>query len=146
MIAALRRWRDRRDDRGMITTYVAIVATSLILMTGLVVDGGAKIRTYVEASHLADGAARAGAQAVDENTLYASGRVRIDAAEATQRAREYVADSGPDSAEVVHVAVNGNTVTVTVQIWQRSKMLQNTSQWIAATESATALRGVETGG
>ena len=129
----------------MITTYVAIVATSLILMTGLVVDGGAKIRTYVEASHLADGAARAGAQAVEEGSLRTSGLVRIDAADARERASQYVADNGPDSAEVVSATVNGNTITVRVRIWQQAKMLQGTSQWIAATESATALRGVETG-
>jgi hypothetical protein len=138
------RLRRARDDAGMVTTYVAIVATALILMTGLVVDGGAKIRTYIEASDLADGAARAGAQAVDQGDLYADGRVHINAAEATRRAREFAASSGHAGA-IELVTVNGNTVTVRVRLWQQAKMLVGTSAWITAQESATALRGVDTG-
>jgi hypothetical protein len=128
----------------MVTTYVAIVATSLILMTGLVVDGGGKIATYVEASQLADGAARAAAQAVSQADLYQSGTVRLDAAGANARARGFAARSNHRGA-IYRVVTRGNTVTVTVRLRMTAKMLPGMTGFVYATESATALRGVETG-
>jgi hypothetical protein len=133
-----------RDDAGIVTTYVAIIAAGLLFVTGLVVDGGAKITTYMRASELADGAARAGAQAVDQGSLYAEGQVHLNAAEAEQRVNDYMANAEhPGAADIL--AINGNTITVRVTLWQQAKMLVGTSQNISATETATAVRGVEAG-
>lgn len=134
----------RRSDDGVVTTYVAIVATTLLFVAGLVVDGGGKITTYIRASNLAGSAARAGAQAADEGALYANGEVVIDLVEAEELAYQYLADAGyPGSGQV---SVDGDTVTVTVSLTHDPMMLPVGTQEIQATESATAVRGVETGG
>jgi Flp pilus assembly protein TadG len=138
-----RRLADRLDDRGVVSTYVAILATALLFVTGLVVDGGGKIATYIEASNLASSAARAGAQAVDQAELYDTGDVVIDPAEAEELANAYLAAADHPGTGVVEV--DGNTVTVTVTLTHVPKMLPIGSQAITADESATALRGVETG-
>ena len=140
----MRRIVDRlRDDRGVVTTYVAILATALLFVTGLVVDGGGKISTYIEASNLASGAARAGAQAVDQAELYDTGDVVIDPAEAEELASNYLAAAGHPGTGAIEV--DGNTVTVAVTLTHNPKMLPIEAQAITADESATALRGVETG-
>lgn len=140
---ATARLRRRRGDEGVITTYVAIVATSLLFVTGLVVDGGAKISTYIRASNLAGSAARAGAQAVDEGQLYATGDVVIEPARAEELALEYLAAAGYPGSGDIDVA--GNTVTVEVTLTQTPVMLPGGSQDITARKTATAQRGVETG-
>jgi len=143
MTGPMAAWRRRRDDKGIVTTYVAIVATSLLFVTGLVVDGGSMIATYMEASNLAGSAARAGAQAVDEAQLYATGDVVLDREQATELALEYLATAGHPGTGTV--SVDGNTVTVLVELPHASKMLPGGPPTISADESATALRGVETG-
>jgi Flp pilus assembly protein TadG len=137
--------RPAADERGMVTIYVAIMATALIFVTGLVIDGGAKIATYMEASNLAANAARAGAQAADQGELYSTGTVVIDPDEAEQLVDEYLTTAGcpPGCGDTT---VEGNTVTVTVTLQQTRKMLPGGSVSIVAASSATALRGVETGG
>jgi Putative Flp pilus-assembly TadE/G-like len=140
------RWlrRRARDDAGIVTTYVAIMTIGFLLVTGLVVDGGGKIATYMEASQLADGAARAGAQAVDQGALYANGEVHINPDQAHQLVNDYMAEAKhPGDAEVL--GINGNTITVRVTLWQQAKILVGASRNVSATASATALRGVETG-
>jgi hypothetical protein len=139
------RWPARRidDDRGMVASYVAIMAAPLLLVTGLVVDGGGKIATYMEASNLASSAARAGAQAVDEATLYTTGDVVVDPDLAQDLAEEYLLAAG--GVTDFHVEVDGNVVTVTVTLTHDPLMLGG-PQEVTSDASATAVRGVETGG
>lgn len=132
------------DDRGMVTIYVAVMAASLLFMTGFVVDGGGKIATYMRASSLAGNAARAGAQAADQGELYRTGTVTIDAVEAEDLVDEYLVTAGCPGCGQTTVA--GNTVTVTVTMTYSPKMLLGGDRTIVASESATAVRGVETGG
>ena len=56
-------------ERGAVSTFLAVIALALLMAAGLAIDGGRKVNTLREASHLADNAARAGAQAVDLDTL-----------------------------------------------------------------------------
>lgn len=135
------------DDRGVVATYVAFLAGPLLLVTGLVVDGGGTIATYIEASNLASGAARAGAQAVDQDALYQTGEVVLLEDEAEERAAGYLlAASGGVEDFSVDVNGAGNTVTVSVTLIHDPRMLPTGSQPITAEASATALRGVEAGG
>lgn len=140
----MRRPLRRDDERGMVTIYVAIMAAALLFMTGFVVDGGGKITTYMRATSLAGNAARAGAQAADQGELYRTGTVRIDAAEAEQLVDEYLATA--ECPGCGDTTVVGNTVTVTVTLTYSPKMLLGGDREIVASESATAVRGVETGG
>ena len=138
-----RRW-DRADDRGVVATYVAIMAGPMLLVTGLVVDGGGKISTYTEASNLASGAARAGAQAVDEGQLYTTGEVVVDQELAEDLAAEYLLAAADDVADYT-IDADGNAVTVSVTLVHDPKMLPIGPQDITAEATATALRGVEAG-
>jgi hypothetical protein len=131
----------RKDDRGVVTAYVAIVATGLIFVAGMVYDGGQIINTYLEASDLAGNAARAGAQATSAAELYRSGTVRLDPADAEERAAAFLSRAGhPGSGSV---SVDGDEVTVTVTLEQTSHILPLGPRSMQATASATAVRGVE---
>lgn len=135
-----------RDDQGMVTLYVAIMATALmVFVTGLVVDGGGRITTYMRASSLAGNAARAAAQAADQGELYRSGTVVIDPGEAQQLVDDYL--TAADCAGCGRIDdIAGNTITVTVTVTYDPKLLPGGPVELVATETATALRGVETGG
>ena len=133
------------DDRGVVATYVAFLAGPLLLVTGLVVDGGGKIATYIEASNLAGGAARAGAQAVDEGALYTTGEVVLIEDDAEEAAATYLIAAGGVEEYDVDVDSDGDTVTVSVTLIHDPKMLPTGSQAITAEASATVLRGVEAG-
>jgi len=101
--------RRGRGDRGSAAVFLVIVMTMTTLLIALVVDGGAVQRSRNEAFGLASGAARAGAQQLDDDARIA-GRVEVDAPAATAAARAYLAGRDASGA----VAVDGNSVTVTV--------------------------------
>jgi Flp pilus assembly protein TadG len=125
----------------VVTAYVAIIATGLIFVAGMVHDGGQIINTYLEASDLAGNAARAGAQAPNPDELYRSGTVRLDPDDAEERAASFLARAGhPGTGSV---SVEGDQVTVTVTLQQTSRILPLGPRSLRATASATAVRGVE---
>src|SRR3546814_15221402 len=67
------------------------MTSALLAMAGLVIDGGYALAAHRRAFNEAEAAARAGAQAVDLDTLRATGDVVLDAEEAERRALEYLA-------------------------------------------------------
>jgi Flp pilus assembly protein TadG len=79
------------SERGSVTAFVVIMTSALLAMAGLVIDGGYALAAHRRAFNEAEAAARAGAQAVDLDTLRATGDVVLDAAEAERRALEYLA-------------------------------------------------------
>lgn len=125
----------------MISAYVAGMGAALLVVAGAVYDGGRFVNTYGEASDLAGNAARAAAQATDRGELYRTGGVQLDPTDANQRAIDFLAVANPDAE--VDVAVDGNTVTVTVSITSSPRILPIGARTIRATATATAQRGVE---
>ena len=121
MIAALGRRRARLGDAesGMVTAFVVIFTLALVLMAGLVLDGGLALAAKVQAVDDAQAAARAGAQAIDIPTYRASGQITLDPAQATADAERYLAAAGHTGT----VSVNGEQVTVTVTITQPTQIL-----------------------
>ena len=121
MIAALGRRRARVSDAesGMVTAFVVIFTLALLLMAGLVLDGGLALAAKVQAIDDAQAAARAGAQAIDIPTYRASGQITLDPAQATADAERYLAAAGHTGT----VSVNGEQVTVTVTITQATQIL-----------------------
>ena len=121
MIAALGRRRARLGDAesGMVTAFVVIFTLALLLMAGLVLDGGLALAAKVQAIDDAQAAARAGAQAIDIPTYQASGQITLDPAQATADAERYLAAAGHTGT----VSVNGEQVTVTVTITQATQIL-----------------------
>src|SRR6478752_6107801 len=72
--AVTHRWtRVRHDpDGGSITAYLLIMTVALVVLAGLVLDGGAALTAHGRAADTAQQAARAGADALDEQSLRAS--------------------------------------------------------------------------
>lgn len=108
-------WRRRPDDdgeRGSITVMTAVLATALMLLVGLVVDGAAKARALSRADALAAEAARAAAGAVDTRGPQA----RLDSVAAVRAGQAYLADAGvsgtvsvaSDRIIEVHVRLTGS--------------------------------------
>lgn len=127
----------------MISAFVAIVAVALVMVGGLAWDGGQQIKTLMEASNLAESAARAGAQANAPGGLLV-GDTAVDPAAAQARVNGFLADAGHPGAG--SVSVSGNEVTVTVTLTRGFDVLPLSARQISATASATPTRGVEAGG
>ena len=125
-----------RTDRGIATVWTITVATACLLMVGLVLDGGTVLRARSSTYDLAGGAARAGAQELDQQA-FAAGRISIDPQAARTAALEWLALRGVEGV----VEVEGDTVTVTVHRAVRLQLLQPASVTVDETASAQAQRG-----
>jgi hypothetical protein len=106
-------------DSGQITAFVVVMATALILLAGLVLDGGLTLAARERALNLAQEAARAGAQGINLATYRQTGNLVLSAPLATADAQRYLASTGAQGT----VQVTGNTVTVTVTITQPMQIL-----------------------
>lgn len=130
-----------RDERGQATAMWAILSLALLVLGGLVYDGGQILTARREANNLARQAARAGAQQLDENSIRA-GIPTLDVAAAEAAARDYLArrEVTPDA-----VQVDGSTVTVTVSLTQPTPLLTLVGiddRTVTSTASARSARGV----
>jgi hypothetical protein len=126
-----------RDERGSVTLLVLGLFLSLIVVAGLVFDGGAIIASHREADAEAEGAARAAAQQMSAIALH-SGTVGIDQSLAQQAVNRYLAPYGHAGI----AAVNGNNVTVTVSYpvsLQILSVVGFNKQTVTGTGSATAI-------
>jgi len=123
-------------ESGAVSTFLAVLALALLAAVGLVTDGGRKVNALREASQLADNAARAGAQAVDLDTLRSDGDIALLPDEAEQAVRNYLAVVGQTATEVV---VAGDTISVTVEITFDPLLLPTGPITVTATETATAV-------
>jgi hypothetical protein len=102
-------------DEGVVTAFVVIFAMVLIFMCGLVLDGGRTLVAYRESRNVADAAARAGAQAIDEDAIR-NGRPDVLKDDLAQsRACAIVAHSGFACGTDATVQIADNSVTVTLQ-------------------------------
>jgi uncharacterized membrane protein len=110
-----RPWGDRTPSRkgeaGNVTAFVAVFTASVLLVMGLVYDGGRLIATQRRAANLADGAARAAAQALDEGQRR-EGRTVLVPTRARTNAAQFLCDCDCSFT----VGVNGSQATVTVTI------------------------------
>lgn len=134
-----------RDERGAVTAFVACFAVALIAVFGLVVDGGLILASRRQAFNAADAAARVGAQAVDESALRAGRPLVLDAADARQRADDYLIALGLDG----EVDVVGDRITVTVMKERQLSVLGFTGLGpvsVRATGTARAVQAVRTEG
>jgi hypothetical protein len=129
------------DERGQVTAFIVVMVGALMLVAGLVIDGGLGLAAEVRATDEAQSAARAGAQAIDLAAYRQSGSVTLDPTAASQAAESYLAATG-DSG---HVAVAGDVITVTVRVVQPTQILGIVglhTLTVSGTASATAVRGI----
>lgn len=100
-----------RDDTGSITVISTVFAIALILVLGLVVDGGRALTALRRADNLAQQAARAGAQAIDRTQLGRTGQTCLDPQQARRYALSYLAAVG-----ITHATVTATSTSVHVRI------------------------------
>jgi hypothetical protein len=118
----------------MVTVWAVIVIGACVAMIGLVLDGGAILRTQSQSYDLAAQAGRVGAQQLDQDAL-AEGRVRIDpvaartAIEGFLRRRHAAGD----------VSIAGTTLTVTVHTTVRLQVLHGAVVHVDETASSRAI-------
>lgn len=99
------------DERGSISAWAAISAVGLILCLGLAVDLGGRVHTLQRAHDIAQQAARAGGQALNEANAIRGDVLAVDVAGAKQEAYRYL--DGATTSGSVEVT-DGTRVTVTV--------------------------------
>lgn len=134
----MRRWR---DDAGQVTGFVVILVLAMLLAGGLVFDGGRLLAERRELHDLANGAARAGAQAMSLDALRADGATAVDPDAGVLSAREFLAASGRTG----EIQVVGDTVTVTVRASTELVILRLAgvaSREVVGWGSARLVRGV----
>ena len=137
------RRRVARDEAGQVAAFVAVFALALVFLAGLVVDGGAALAAKRRAMNEAEGAARAGAQALDLDAYRRGGTYTLDPDAARDAALSYLARTG--HAEGAEVAVAGERVSVSVRFDQPMTILGAGgvgSVSVSGTGTARSVRGV----
>ncbi len=134
----MRRWR---GEDGVITVFVVGLTLALMLVAGLVYDGGRVLAARRQAHDLADNAARAAAQAVDLHAVRSRDAVVVDPLSAQAAAESYLASTGHHGA----ISVTADTVRVTVSIATPMAILQLagfSERTVTATGEARIVRGI----
>lgn len=132
-------------EHGQVTAIVAVIFAGLLLTVGLVWDGALILGAHRRALNLAEGAARAGAQALDE-PAYRAGVVGLDPPRARALAAAYLRATG--EADEHTVQVRGDQVQVTVTITQPLALLRLAglgSRTVTGQASARAVRDLPGG-
>jgi uncharacterized membrane protein len=102
----------RADERGTVTVMTIGFLVLVGLLLAVVVNATAAYLQRQEVANLADGAALAAADGLDEAAFYADRRVELDPAASRALVEDYLA--GQDVAGV-DVAVEADTVTVRLE-------------------------------
>ena len=140
VILARIRHRIGAPESGMVTAFVVIFTLALLVMAGLVLDGGLALAAKVQAIDDAQAAARAGAQAIDIPLYRSTGQITLDPTQAAADVEAYLARSGHTGA----VTVNGDQVSVTITISQPTQLLSLagvTHITVSGSGTATAEQG-----
>ena len=104
----------------MLTLFVSVVVVAMLILLGLVVDGGYVLAARRRAIDEANGAARAGAQALAASSYRTTGELTVDPDAAAAAAGGYLAATGHSGS----VSVDGNDVTVRVSFDQPMSLLR----------------------
>jgi hypothetical protein len=118
------------------------MAAALILMIGLVLDGGLALAARERALGQAQEAARAGAQAINLAIYRQNGDLVLNPGQAEADADAYLAGIGATGT----AAATGGRVTVTVTIVQPMQILDAAglhAVTVHATASAVPVRGID---
>lgn len=113
---------DRPADAGAVTVFVVAFAVVLLVMAGLVVDGGLAINARQKVADDVEQAARAGSQNLDVDLLRAEGLVRIDPGPAQSAARQFMSVRSYPNTDV-SVAATPETVVVSASYRQPTALL-----------------------
>lgn len=134
-----------RDDRGTIAMYTVLFTPIVLMLAGLLVDGGLAIHARQRAADLAEQAARAGANQIDTDALRATGEPVLDPGRARAAACDMLGAAGTQVA-ASQCDADQQQVTVTVEITVRPQILGIIPGLGSFTLSATETAHPVTGG
>lgn len=123
-------------DTGSVSVFFVVITIAVLAAAGLVVDGGRKVAALAEARDIADNAARACAQRLD-NTAARSGDTTLDPAVATSAGQDFLNATGHTGT----ISVGGpdnRTCTVQVRITVPTVLLPG-PYVVDSTQSAVGL-------
>ncbi|MFI1502656.1 TadE/TadG family type IV pilus assembly protein [Streptomyces platensis] len=109
------RWH---DDRGSMSVFFAVATLAVLLVMGLLVDGGKALNAANHATSLAQEAARSGGQQLDAAQAIQGTAITVDPNAAQAAAEDYLAHNGVQGD--VNVTDNGRTLHVTVHSTYRT--------------------------
>lgn len=111
----IRRPRASLEDpeRGSISLFWAITIPGLLVLIGLVGDGGAQLRATQRADQIAAEAARTAGQALDAGWLQSGSGAAADPSRAVQAATAFLDAAGVQGAATVSADRTAIDVTVT---------------------------------
>lgn len=131
----------RRRDRGTVTAFIAVVAFALVMVAGMVYDGGQILAGQARARDVAANAARAGAQEIDLDALRDDGTVALDPDRAIQAAEQYLLDVGVEG----RATVVDDRISVEVAITVPMLILPGQDRTIRSTDAVNAIAGLVEG-
>ena len=132
-------------DRGTIAMFTAIFALFVIMLAGLLVDGGLAIHARERAADIAEQAARAGADDIDVAALRQGGEPTVNTATACEKAHQLAASYG-DQLTGWGCVPSADQVSVTITITVRLQLLNIVPGLGAFTMTSTATARPERGG
>ncbi|MET7607061.1 pilus assembly protein TadG-related protein [Streptomyces avermitilis] len=136
--------RARRDD-GSMSLFFAVTTVGLLMVMGLLVDGGGALNASNRAESLAQEAARTAGQQLDPAQAIEGTAITIDPDAAQGAARGYLAAAGVQGN--VQISDGGQTMTVTVHDTYHTYFAQLLGKGtISVTGSATAHLQTQAGG
>jgi hypothetical protein len=97
---------------GSVTVFVVITVAGVLILAGLVADGGAKLRATQRADAIAAEAARTAGQVINRPDAIATGTVVVDRQGAADAAQGYLAANRVTGT--VAPGADGTTLEVTV--------------------------------
>jgi Flp pilus assembly protein TadG len=131
--------RTGERDRGSISMFTVIFTVSVILLAGLLVDGGLAIHARQRAYDIAEQAARAGADDINEANLRATGNTEINVDTACGKVDKLLAAyPGEIDQQATICDRTPQEVTVTIQITVQPQLLSIVPGFSAFTMTGTA--------
>jgi hypothetical protein len=124
-----------------VSAFVAVIALGLVMVAGLVYDGGQILAAQATARDLAVDAGRAGAQELDLDTMRADGVARLDPERASAAAEDSLRAIGVEGS----VTIDGADITFTVLVPARMRILPVPDRTVRASDTVTATPGVTEG-
>lgn len=108
-------------ERGSVTLFVAISVAALLVMVGLVVDGGGKVRAAQRASRVAAEAGRAAGQQLDVPGAMQGRALRVLVGPAVAAAQDHLSTAQVEGQ--VQVSADGRRIVVEVSTSEPTRFL-----------------------
>ena len=132
------------DERGQLTLFMVFATVAMLVLAGLVVDGGYVLAARRRAIDEANGAARAAAEALAPSAYRSSGDIVLEEAPAVAAAQDYLAAAGHSGT----VLVEDDRVSVSLSFAQPMTVLRIfgiDDVTVSGRGQARSIRGIETG-